>query len=158
MIIAQVPQGFTTKINVRLIPGKDIRIMPWDMGCQPRLGATRRDADPLALPGSLVGKLREANAKMLEWLSQDAAHARLFLEQPVSALLKAGVELTRAEQKALTRSHRAVRETAVVPPGVTLNTLTVSADPKRRIGMPRPSSKQPNAPDSDCGCGPRGKE
>ena len=49
MVVAKVPQGYETKINIRLVPGRDIRFNPDVLRCQPRQGTLRRD--PGAFPG-----------------------------------------------------------------------------------------------------------
>ena len=152
-VVVQVPQGYDARINIRVVPGRDFQINPARLGCRPRQGASRRDAEPLDLPESLVAKFKAANKKIMGWLAQDAANARLFLAQPVEAMLKAGVDLTRAEQKTLNRAHRMVREAAVIAPGVNIENLGVTAHPTGRIGAVRPKPKAKDGRDSDCGCG-----
>lgn len=151
---AKVPQGYESKINVRFVPGR-FRLPAFVTGCQPRQGAPRRDVDLIPLPKTLVDKLQEVNVRVVEWLSREPANASLFLAQPVEALLKAGVELTRAEQKALLRTFNAANEERIIPPGVKLADLSATAAPKGRVsdraGRPKP---QPH--DGNCGCG--GKE
>ncbi len=158
MIVAKIPQGYDTKINIRLVPGRDIKLTPEIVGCQPRQGAPRRDAEPVALPESLVGKLKDADKKVVEWLAQDEANARLFLARPVEALTKAGVDLTRSEQKTLERTHRAVNEASVIAPGVKVADLSASAYPTGRVGELRPGPKMKDGRDEDRGRGPKAKE
>lgn len=158
MVVAKVPQGYETKINIRIVPGRDIRLTPDVLGCQPRQGAPRRDAEPVALPEDLVGKLREANQKVINWLAQDKANAQLYLARPIEALKKVGVDLTRSEQKALERTHRVVKETSVVAPGVKVADLSASAYPRGRVGEIRPGPKMKDGRAQDSGCGPKGKE
>ncbi len=67
----------------------------------------------------------------------DAADAGV----PTEALARAGVELSRAEHKAIDRSHRAVREAAVVAPGVKVASMTIAAFPGGRIGRIPPVAK-----------------
>ncbi|HZI67103.1 MAG TPA: hypothetical protein VFF17_11110 [Thermoanaerobaculia bacterium] len=157
MVVAKVPQGFETRINIRLVPGRDVRFPPEIFGCRPRQGAPRRETEPLPLPGGLADRFKDVNKKVIEWLAREPANARLFLERPVEALLKAGVELTRAEQKALARSRSAASDSMVVPPGVNVVGLTVSAYPKGRVGGlkrgPRPKKEHDAAE-----CEPTGKE
>jgi len=158
VVVVKMPQGYDARIVIRFVPGRDIRVTPALRGCQPRQGAPRRDAEPVPLPEGLAGKLREVNAKVVAWLARDDANPRLFLTRPVEALMKAGVELTRAEQKALTRAHGAVRETTVVPPGVRVAELSASANPRGRVGETKPTPRTADGNDSDCGCGPTGKD
>lgn len=159
MVVARVPQGYDTRIVVRLVPGRDIRVNPFDIGCQPRQGAPRRDAEAVPLPEDLVHKLRDANKRVVEWLAQDDANARHFMARPVEALLKAGVELTRADQKALERAHQTVRETAVIAPGVRVTRFGATAHPKGRVGGPKSAPpKSGDKHDGDCGCDSQGKE
>jgi hypothetical protein len=148
MVVARVPQGFETRINIRFVPGREIRFPLEIFGCQPRQGAPRRDADPVPLPPGLPEKLKEVNRKVVEWLARDRANSQLFLERPVEALMKAGVELTRAEQKALARSHRGVTDSMVVPPGVKVVSLTASAYPKGRVGGLKPGPRAKEHDDS----------
>ncbi|MBN1447326.1 MAG: hypothetical protein JXA28_05295 [Bacteroidetes bacterium] len=152
MIVGNVPQGYETNIRVRLVPGRDLDITAVPRGCRSRTGAPRRDAEPLDLPADLTDKLKKADKAVVAWLAQDEANARLFMARPVEALLKAGVELTRTEQKAIERTHQHVRDTAVVAPGVKVDTLTVTAFPKGRIGKIKPDATPQNTPDSSTGC------
>ncbi|MEK6375579.1 MAG: hypothetical protein AABO58_23115 [Acidobacteriota bacterium] len=156
-VIAKVPQGYDAKINIRFVPGRDIPIVPLERHCRARQGAPRRDAPTVALPPDLVRKLSDADKKVTQWLSKDAANAQLFLVRPVEALLRAGVDLTRAEQKVLDRSHRAASEERVIAPGVKVAQLSVTASTKGRVGDPRPRPKK-NHEDGDCGCGESGKK
>ena len=158
MVVAKVPQGYNTKINIRLVPGRDIRFTPDVLGCQSRQGAPRQNTEAVALPESLSGKLKKANEKVIDWLAQDAGNARLFLARPVEALIKAGVDLTRSEQKMLDRTHRPVKEASVIAPGVKVLDLSALAYPKNRVGKLKPERKKPDGRDKDCGCGPKGKE
>ena len=151
---AKVPQGYESKVNVRFVPGR-FRLPPFIIGCQPRQGAPRRDVDLLPLPKTLVDKLQDVNIRVVEWLSREPANANLFLTRPVEALLKAGVELTRAEQKALIRTFNAANEERVIPPGVKLADLSAIAAPKGRVSD-RPGRPKQKPHDGNCGCG--GKE
>lgn len=157
MVVARMPQGYDASINIRIVPGKDIAFTPAVFGCRPRQGATRREAQPIALPEGLAEKLRDANKKVVDWLARDPANAQLFLAKPLEALSQAGVDLTRAEQKALERTHNAVREMAVVAPGVNVAQISVTANPKGRVGdVYKPGRPQGNRQD-DAGCVSEGK-
>jgi hypothetical protein len=149
-VVAHVPQGFTSTINLRLVPARDVVVRPKPTGCQPREGATRRDATPVTLPDPLAETLKNASKELLAWVARDPANATLFVAQPVEALARAGVELSRADQKTLLRAHAAVRDAAVVPPGVTVTGVVAVADPRGRVGD---GKSKPTAPaSSDCGC------
>jgi hypothetical protein len=112
MIVAKVPQGYETNINVRLVPVRDLEISTKPKRCQTRKGAPRREAEPLDLPPDLVDKLKKADKDVMAWLAEDEANARMFMARPVEALVKAGVKLTRTEQKAIDRTHREVSQSA----------------------------------------------
>lgn len=148
MIVAKVPQGYETNINVRLVPGRDVEIAPIPKECRPRKGAPRRDAEPLDLPPDLVVKLKDADKAVVAWLAEDEANARLFVARPAEALVKAGVDLTRADQKAIDRTHREVAQATVVGPGVKVANLTATAFPRGHIGRIKPSAK-PNDDGND---------
>lgn len=161
-VVATVPQGYETKINIRLVPGRDLQLAPEAVGCRPRKGAPRPGGRTLTLPEGLAGKLKEANSKVVAWLAQEPANAGLFLARPVEALVKAGVELTRTEQKTLDRAHRAVHEATLVAPGVKVTELNATAIPKGRVGELKPGRK-PEKPltggrEKGCGPAPKGKE
>lgn len=160
-VVTKVPQGYETNINIRFVPGRDIPIVPLERHCRARQGAPRRDAPTLALPADLVRKLTEADKSVTEWLSRDTANAQLFLERPVEALVKAGVNLSRAEQKVLDRSHRAASEERVIAPGVNVAQLSATASTKGRVGdsRPRPKKKHDGGDgDGGCGCSESGKK
>ncbi len=137
---ATIAQGFDTNINVRIVPGRDFDLALGSKHCKPRQTAPRPNFDLAALPSSVIEKLKQADSKVIAWLTQDQANAARFIEQPVESLKKAGVELTRAEQKLLHRTHEEVRNAAVLPPGAKVNDLTTAAFPKGRVGKIRPDA------------------
>lgn len=151
MIVAKVPQGYETNINVRLVPGRDVEFTAIK-GCRPREGAPRRDAEPLDLPPDLIAKLKNADKTVVAWLAQDEANARLFMARPAEALVKAGVDLTRADQKALDRTHREVGQAAVVGPGVKVASFTATAFPQGHIGRIKPGAKPKDEPNDNISC------
>ncbi len=152
MIVARVPQGYETNINVRLVPGRDVEITPIPKRCRPRQGAPRRDAEPLYLPPDLIGKLRDADRVVIAWLAQDKTNARLFMARPAEALVKAGVDLTRADQKAIDRTHSEVDQAAVVGPGVKVASFTATAFARGQIGKIKPSAKPKDKRNDNIGC------
>lgn len=155
---AVIPQGYDTKINIRILPGSNVRLKTRPAVCKSRKGAPRRDTEPVPLPGGLIPKLNDANDKMISWLTQDEGNPRYFLEHPVQALIKAGVDLTRVEEKALDRLHQLVKETRVIGPGVKIIDLSTSMNPNGRVAEPQPISFTTSHRDKDCGCGSKGKE
>ena len=60
----------------------------------------------------------------MAWLNQSVEHAHLFLEQPVESLIKAGVKLSREDQKHLSRNVEEVKSMAMVSPGVRVTHFT----------------------------------
>lgn len=133
LVAVRIPTGYDTRINVRITPNAGIKLIPMS-GCQPRQGAARRDAEPLPLPLDLPEKLAGADRRVIEWLARDSTNSRLFMSQPVEALKRAGVELTRAEEKALMRLSSAALDAALVAPGVRVTSLNASAHPRGRVG------------------------
>jgi hypothetical protein len=152
MIVGKVPQGYETNINVRLVPGRDFDITVILKGCRPRKGAPRRDVEPLDLPPDLLDKLKNANKDVIAWLAKDEANARLFVARPAEALVKAGVKLSRVDQKAIERTHSEVREATVIAPGVNVAGFAVAAFPRGQIGKIKTSTKPQNNRDSIIGC------
>ena len=158
-VVAKVPQGYEANFNIRLVPGRDFNVGTIRLGCRPRRGGQRRDADPVALPEDLTGKLRDANNKVVAWLAADAANAQLFLVKPVEALMKAGVDLTRTEQKTLGRTYSDNHEGTVIAPGVKIKDLKAVAYPAGRVGTVKPGKTTiPGGRDVSCGFTRKGKE
>jgi hypothetical protein len=148
---ATIAQGFDANINVRIVPGRDFKLALKPKHCKPRQSTPRPNFDLAALPADLVKKLRKADKKMVAWLTQDQANAARFLEQPAESLAKAGIELTRSEQKLLHRTHEEVRNAAVVPPGANIKELNTTVFPKGRVGKIKPGAK-PKDGKSKIGC------
>lgn len=151
LIVGKVPQGYETNINVRLVPGREFDLSAI-LGCRPRKGAPRRDAEPLALPPDLLGKLKLADKAVVAWLAKDEANAQLFMQRPAEALAQAGVDLTRAELKTIERVHSEVREAAVIAPGVKVAALNVVAFPRGQVGKIKPGTRPQPKGNSDTGC------
>jgi len=106
------------------------------------------------LPPNLITKLLTANEHLINWLAQDPVNAEDFLGHPVEALMKAGIELTRADQKALTRAHAAARNAATIPPGARLVGLSATADVSGVVVDEHRSHPQGAGGNSQgCGCG-----
>lgn len=148
-VVAAIPQGYDARIRVRFVRARDIGAMTLDPGCSPRQGVPGPATE--LLPG-IVTKLQKSDQQVVAWLAKDAANARRFLEHPVAALQEAGIELDRSELKALERSHAAVREASVVPPGVTLAEVDATAHRTARVGDKVPGKKsEPLRSDRSCG-------
>lgn len=139
-VLASVPQGFESRIKVRLVPAREV-VLERRSGCQPRAGAPRREAQPLDLPEGLPEKIKDASKGVIAWLARDPANTTLYLADPVAGMAAAGVELTRAEQKALSRAHQPVRDASVVPPGVEVTELTVKAVARGKVGDTKPAGE-----------------
>jgi hypothetical protein len=157
-VVAKIPQGYDTKINIRLVPGRDFKLEPAIPKCKPRGGAKVPDIKLHVLPANLVAKLKNGDKKVIDWLAADDANGRLFLEHPVEALTKAGVELARSEQKSLERIHTAVNELRVVGPGVNIEQFSVATYPKGQVGKLKDQPQKTNGKNDDFGCEPKGKE
>lgn len=152
MIVAKVPQGYDTNINMRLVPGRNVDIIDIFKMCRSRTGVPRREAEPLILPQDLIDKIKKADKTVIKWLAHDEANARLFMARPAEALLKAGVDLTRAEQKAIDRTHHEVVQVSIVSPGVKVARFTAAAFQRGQIGKFKPDSKPKDKSKDNLGC------
>lgn len=156
-VVARIPQGYEGKVNVRLLPIRDFDLGSTRLGCRPR--GPRRDAGPILLPTDLTTKLRNANKNVVAWLNADAANSQLFLLNPVEALKKAGVELSRREEKALDRVHRDNNEAGAIAPGVSITNLDAVAHPTGRVGSVKPGRPSTGTTrEVRCGFKRKGKE
>jgi hypothetical protein len=156
--VAKIPQGYNMNINIRLVPGRDFKLEPDIPKCKPRGRATVPDVKLEVLPADLVAKLKDADKKVVAWLAADDANGQLFIAHPVEALTKAGVDLTRSEQKNLERAHTAVNEARVIAPGVNVKQLSVTTYPKGHIGKLKDQPEKRNDKNDDFGCEPKRKE
>jgi|GEM_PF-3982520 len=156
-IRAEVQPGFNGRVSIRLHPGRDFFPIPKHEGCQFR-GDKALPESPHPLPDLVMGKLAGANTKVTNWLAAGEQNALLFVNDPVAALQAAGVGLTRAEAKAVSRSHAALREDAALPPGGRITALAVSATKRGKVGDGRPHAphkpieKTSGGDTRDCGC------
>lgn len=139
VVRAMVHRGYDTTVNVRIVKGSSLGDLLRPKRCEPRKGAQRREADPLDLPAELIDKLREIDKSVVAWLAKDQANARLFLAKPAEALAQAAADLDRADLKALDRAHQAVREAAVVAPGVRVADIKAEVFPNGRVGDIKPT-------------------
>jgi hypothetical protein len=145
-ITAVMQPGFDTSVAIRIVPATTPFPTQNGGGCAPRGDRNYTPPRP-QLSDVLIGKLTEASGAVTTWLAKQPAHARLFINDPVTALQQAGVDLTRAEAKELARSHTAVRADAVLPPGAQLSELTVTATRRGKVSDGRPGRPVPNIPD-----------
>ncbi|WP_294116929.1 hypothetical protein, partial [Thiolapillus sp.] len=72
--------------------------------------------------------------KMIAWLARDEANTRLFLSHPAEAMKKAGIDLSRAEQKLLHRTREEVAQSTMIGPGVKVVNISTAVFPDGRIG------------------------
>lgn len=140
VVRATLRRGYDTTVNVRIVAGTRLGDLLRPKQCEPRNGAQRREAASLDLPAALIDKLREVDQSVIAWLAKDRANARLFLARPSEALAQAAPGLGRADLKALDRAHQAVREVAVVAPGVRVVDIKAEAFPNSRVGNVKPTA------------------
>lgn len=137
-VVARVPQGFDANVKIRFLPERSIDVLTRPKGCHPRQGAERNNTDTVALPPELPGRLKERSKAVVAWLAKSPDNARAFLDNPVEALAQAELGFERAELKALSRTHEAVRNSAVLGPGVSLETLEVEGATRGKVGDRKP--------------------
>jgi hypothetical protein len=155
LVVAVVPQGVSAAFTVTLVPGGPVGLadpVQRALRCFPR-GQIHHDTTSPLLTGQLAEKLEAASTKVMAWLEKDNANALLLMSDPVAALGKARIRLSRSDQKALARAHGAVTEASVVPPGLRVTRLTVAADRKKSVpdAAVTRSARNPQR-DDDCGC------
>ena len=140
-IRATIQPGFDAKVSIRIVPGgRDILTSPPKAACRPR-GDRPYGVRPHPFNPDLVVKLTEANAGVSAWLAKDESNAKAYLDDPVAALGEAGVELTRAEAKAVSRSHALLKEDAVLPPGAQISSLDAIGVKRGKVGDRKPTDK-----------------
>ena len=107
IVRAQVPQDYDANFRIRLVPARtlesNLRLQPH---CMPRGHVPSGDPSPFMISPDLAATLSKADKVMISWLARDTANAQRYLADPVAALREAGVELSRAEEKALARDQR----------------------------------------------------
>jgi len=155
VVLAKVPQDYDAKFNLRLVPGHTLGAAGQrEVKCRPRgnsLGWT-----PGVLDAGLVATLSRADKAMVAWLAKDGANAQRFLAEPVAAMREAGVELSRAEEKALSRAHAEAQSARVVGPGVKVAAIDAQAHPTGQVGRIPPGATNGKT-DDGFGCEPRRK-
>ena len=157
VVMAKVPQGYEANFNIRLVPARTLDVIDQRQErCRPRGHSTGWTPGVLAIDPGLVATLNKADKAVVAWLAKDSANAQRFLAEPVAALREAGVELSRAEEKALFRANAEAQSARVVGPGVKVASLDARAYPKGQVGRLGPSTKDGKGDDS-FGCEPRRK-
>jgi hypothetical protein len=160
VVKAAITQDYEATFNIRLVPARSLEDPDLTQRrCMPRGHAPGWDYGILTIDPGLAGIIAKGDKPVIAWLAKDAANAQHFLANPVAALREAGVELTREQEKALTRSIEAASATRVVGPGVKIASLSARAYPKGRVGGVRSgrTDGKPGARTDDFGCEPRRK-
>ncbi len=89
-----------------------------------------------SLPAPLAEALLSQQDVLLRWLNANRSHQMSFLTDPVGSLQKAGVKLPAGGAEALLSLHAMKKPADVLPPGVTLSSVTTemgkSAAPKEK--------------------------
>lgn len=153
---AQVPQDYEARFNLRIVPSRSLgNELVVNAGCKPRGHRKGWEAGTVVLNPALVASLVKADKTVMAWLTKDTANAQRFLANPAAALREAGVELERADEKALARASAAAEATRVVPPGVNLAAITVEAFPNGRVG--NVGATRPAGKNESFGCAPKRK-
>lgn len=154
---ARVPQAYEANFNLRLVPGRTLATVD-HLGprCRPRGNSTGWSPGVVAVDPALVATLAKADKAVVAWLAKDPANVQAFLAAPVTAIRAAGVELTRAEEKALARASAAAESARVVGPGVKVASLDAKVLPRGQVGRIGPTPKD-DKPDDGPGCEPRRK-
>ncbi|HXO70021.1 MAG TPA: hypothetical protein VN838_13755 [Bradyrhizobium sp.] len=152
LVKAAVPQDYQGNFNIRLVGAHSLETgVKAQPRCRPRGHSVGWDRGDLAIDPGLVATLNKADKLMVDWLAKDTANAQSFLADPVIAMRKAGVELSRAEEKTLARANEAAGATRFVGPGVKIGTVSAKAYPNGRIGGLGPNKTDGKTDDFDCG-------
>jgi hypothetical protein len=146
-----ISHGYDHKINILVVPATEIAIRP-EKKCVPRKDADRRDARPLDLPPDFIRNFPEINKKMMGWLTSDAGNAHLFLQKPVESMLKAGIKLSREDQKQLSRNVEEIKAMAMIPPGARVTHFTAGTHKGKVTKEPEKKSGKDKSSEKDCGC------
>lgn len=147
-IVTEVAPGFTSTVSIRILTGTDLFPTVPEARCLPR------GDRPFSVTGivgtvlspAVVDVLTTANKDVIAWLAEDTSNAEQFVADPVAVLSRAGVKLTRAQAKELSRAHAAMREDAVLPPGAQIAKVTVAASKRGKVGdgRGRPGRDKPS--------------
>jgi hypothetical protein len=151
-------QAYDLSLNVSLLPAGRVPVK-FALGCQPRQGGERQNKDALDLPEPTRRFIEAANIRIIEWLSENDAHARAFTADPMAALLGSGLatqmKWERSDLKALARLRSEFAQAQAVVPGLQLRQTTVAVNRSAKISDP-PKEGRFDFPaprnDKDCGC------
>ncbi len=156
LVKAQVPQDHHASFNVRIVPARSLdKLKEVQARCRPRGHASGWDAGQVVVDTVLLDALAAGDKAMVAWLAKDVANTRRFLAAPVSAMAEAGVELTRAQQKAVARTSEEVAAARHTRAGGDGMTLTAQVYPDGRVGAI--GTHKPGDTSDDFGCGPKRK-
>ena len=151
-VLAQICEGLNQKFNVRLVTASVGAMKHVNLGCQPRKGATRRDAQPLDLPDTFKDRFTDINKAMTEFLQKSPKNATHFLSNPLEAMQKAGIELSRAEQKHFSRNAAAMKMLQVNESNVHVQAVEIAAAKGKIRKQTEIQSDFMKGMDDDCGC------
>ncbi|MGB4958919.1 MAG: hypothetical protein WBO36_05540, partial [Saprospiraceae bacterium] len=95
-----IPQDSQNNIKIRIVGAAiDPSKLRFTKKCKPRKSLDGKDNKYSSLPIGLLHTFESANKKMVEWLSKSPENAKVFLDNPIQALKRAGVDLKREDQK-----------------------------------------------------------
>ena len=157
LVKAQVPQDVQSNFNLRIVPARSLDgLTKTPAQCQPRGHAAHGwTAGQFGVDAVLVSALAKGDKALVAWLAKDNSHAQKFLASPVAAMAEAGVELTRAQQKALARSSEEAAAARTVKNGENGVSMVTQVFPKGRVGSI--GTHKPEGATDDFGCGPKRK-
>lgn len=152
----KLQQAYDVRVSLEFRPAGEIPVSR-AVGCRPRQGGERVDKQPLDLPEEIRGRLKEIDGRLIGWLAKDEGNRHAFVSDPLGALRESGIELDRADLKALSRAREEAGRSVAVTPGLQLREVGAVAKTKGRI-RPVGGAKEarswspPQLPDDDCGC------
>jgi hypothetical protein len=146
---ANISQESEMKLNVRIVSSKDLPELHFFEGCRPRK-SNAPSPNYFQFPAAIAKNFKEVNKKILEWLSASNDNVHAYLDNPVNALIKAGVELPREDQKYLSRNFENVKAGFLAAPGTNVKTITATVNPNNLIT--KQPGKSGSANNKDCGC------
>lgn len=114
-------------INIRIRDTAKLPDLTLFKGCRPR---TTLDGQPsLSLPTVIVKNFDAINKNLATWLAASKENSKVFLENPLQAIEKAGVKLDRASLKELQTLHTDAKSKILVSPEV--NELKINVEYKK---------------------------
>jgi hypothetical protein len=156
LVKANVPQGYEAKFNIRIVPGRSIKdAIDLRPDCKPRGHRQGWTAGTLGLTPEVVAVLARSDKAMTAWLAKDAANAQRYLANPVAAMREAGVDLSRAEEKTLSRLNAEVNDARKIPSAGNVASIAATMYPNGRVGGI--GTTKPDRKPDDFGCNPKRK-